>query len=361
MISAAAALPNWHTIPGTLLVALGGFALYVASRAAADALAGGNPQSAGRRALGHCLPIATVALMCMRPSVGREGIDPPGVGQPAVAVGLVFSSGVACLTLLLGIVTLLAPLTVLPPTRRVWPFVLPAALLALVAGFSGRLNAMHAGMFLVLGAAVFNLWWGVRAETRLIESADVDDGVQPPRPSHAPSWLRWFQLTLALALAFVGAWATTRGLVRLEQSNRLLTPTMLAGTVIGPLLALPVLGSTSRLAEGGYAGSAVTTLISIVLINLCAVLPVVIAAHYVLSFFAADIDSLRFVEALREHARPAPYPIVSWRVDTIVLVVLGFALVPWSMARWTFTRVESIALIFAYAVYLGLVAFLSTR
>ena len=33
------------------------------------------------------------------------------VGQPAVAVGLEFSSGVACMTMLLVIVTLLAPLT----------------------------------------------------------------------------------------------------------------------------------------------------------------------------------------------------------------------------------------------------------
>jgi Ca2+/Na+ antiporter len=361
MVLAAGPIPNWHTIPGTLLAALGGFALYVASRACADALAGGDPERPLRRAIGHCLPILVVALMCLRPSMGRPGIDPPGVGQAGVAVGIVFSTSVACVTLLLGIVTLLAPVFTLPPERKVWPFVLPAALLALVAGFNGRLTVLHAGMLALLGLAVGNLWWGIRAETLTLQTPDTSSESSAVRRVRVLTWARWIQLALAMALTFVGAWALSRGVVRLEQSSRLLTGTLLAGTVLGPLLTLPVLGSTSRLAETGHSASAVTTLISIVLVNLCAVLPILIVAHYVISAASAHLEMLRLGEVLREHARPAPFPIVSWRVDTVVLVVIGFALVPWSMARWTFTRLESIGLIVAYAAFLGLVAFLSTK
>jgi hypothetical protein len=184
--------------PATALIALGGLALYVASRAAADALTGGDPRRAGLRALGHCLPIAAVALLCLRPSMGRPGIDEAGIGRPPVAVALAFSTSVACLTLVLGIVTYLAPLAGLPPSRKAWPFVLPAALLALVAGFNGHLTWWHAGLLALLGAAVLNLWVGAHRDAR---HEVFPDAPVPPSGNGPPAALRWLQLALAVALA----------------------------------------------------------------------------------------------------------------------------------------------------------------
>jgi hypothetical protein len=101
-----------------------------------------------------------------------------------------------------------------------------------------------------------------------------------------------------------------------------------------------------------------------VLINLCGVLPLVILAHHALSGLLpaaatanVAVDSAGFAQRIQ----PAPYPVISWRVDTVILVVLGFGMVPWAIGRWTISRAESVALIFAYAIYLALVAILATR
>src|SRR5687767_3000105 len=119
MILAAAFEIDWRLSPQAALLALGGVAMYVASRAAADALAGGDPERTGRRAIGHCIPIAITALLFLHPIFHRPGIDEPGVGRPQIAVALLLASGVACLTLVLGIVTYLSPMQTQPASRRV--------------------------------------------------------------------------------------------------------------------------------------------------------------------------------------------------------------------------------------------------
>lgn len=349
---------NWQFSPGTALLAVGGLLLYVASRAAGDALAGTDPNRAALRAVGHCLPIAAVALLCLNPNMARPDIDETTIGRPQVAVGLLFGSSVALLTLTLGVSSYLAPIAELPATRRAWPFVLPASLIALVAGFAGHFTWLHAGAFVVLGGAVANLWAGTKSAP--------DESPAQPAPVHVMSGSRWAQLVLAVALTGVGAWAMARGVSQLERTHRVLGGALLASAVLSPLLTLPVLGSTARLAERGHTGSVVSTLVAMVLVNLCVVLPLVIVAHHALVF----IDGLRAdptttapaTQAAAAVLNPAvPMPIVSWRVDTVVLAVMGFAMIPWAAGRWTMSRVESIALIFAYAIYLALVTFILTR
>jgi Ca2+/Na+ antiporter len=356
----AAFLRDWEVSPGTALLALAAVTLYVASRAAADALAGGDPGRPGARAFGHCLPIAITALLCLHPLMARPGLDPAG-GRPQIAVGILFASSVACLTLVLGVVTYIAPLTVLPTSRKAWPFILPTALLALIAGFNGSLNWLHASMLALLGVAVMNLWVD-RGPERAPYPADVSESEHTPRRA---SWARWLQLGLAIVLSGVGAWGAARGVAEVEQRSRILTGVLLAGTVVGPLLTLPVLGSTAAVAERGRSDSAVSTLIAIVLINLCAILPLVILAHHVLTAFAAPpataSQAATLPTTLPERLRAVPYPMISWRVDTVVLVVIGFALIPWAIGRWTSARAESVALVFGYAIYLALNAILSTR
>jgi len=359
-VLAASLLEKFESSPGAVLVALAGLACYIASRAAADALAGVDPDKPGLRALGHCIPIAAVAFMCLRPALAPPDHPDGQVGEAQIAVGVIFAASVACLTLVLGVVTYLAPVGPMPNSRRVWPFVLPTALLALVAGFDGRLTWIHAAMLMLLGLAILNVWHG-GAEPR-VESEYTPEGEDAPaRRSRTP---RWIQLGLAIALALVGGWAMARGAATLDQSSRLLTGIVLAGTVIGPLLTLPVLGNTAQFAERGHVASAVTTLVMMVLINLCAILPLIILAHHALSGLlpaasaaATTVDPQGFVQRIQ----PAPYPIISWRVDTVILVVLGFGMIPWAIGRWTISRAESIALIFAYAIYLALIAILATR
>jgi Ca2+/Na+ antiporter len=356
-----AASQFWSVSPGTALLAVAALTLYVASRAAADALAGGDPDRPGLRALGHCVPVAVTALICLHPSMGRPGVDDPVSGRPEIAVGVVFANCVACLTLVLGILAYVVPAAPTLPHRKAWPFVLPAALLTLIAGFGGRLTWVHALALLILGTAVMNLWLG-GAEGNETPGGDISADAHPIRAGGL-RWTRWLQLVLALALAAVGGWAAARGASLAEQSSRLLTGVVLASTVLGPLLTLPVLGGTTQVAERGHAGSAMSTLAAIVLINLCAVLPLVILAHYALTAsspaVAAAATQPADVQAV--DLRAVPFPLISWRVDSVILVVLGFMLIPVSLGRWVISRIEAGVLIFAYAFYLAMVAILSTR
>lgn len=355
----AAATPlsgNWQFSPGTALLAVGGLLLYVASRAGADALAGPDPDRPGLRALGHCLPIAVVALLCLNPAMGRPGVDHDTIGRPQIAVGLLFGSSVATLTLVLGVASYLAPLTSLSANRKAWPFVLPVALLALVAGFNGEFTWLHAGAFAVLGGAVANLWAGTRAE-----------GVAQDAERHAyrMTGASWAQFALSLALTVLGGWAVARGVARLEQTHRILTGVLLAGAVLAPLLTLPVISSVSRVAERGHTGSVVSTLVAMVLINLCVVLPIIIFAHYglatLLPLLHPSVATTVPSTAPAPIRGPVPFPLICWRVDSVVLAVMGFAMIPWAAGRWAMSRFESIALIFVYAIYLALIAFVSTR
>src|SRR5829696_6238219 len=134
----------------TLLLVAGAVMLYAASRACVDALVRGNfAERHGWAAVGHWIPVAAVALMAV------------AAGRGEVALGVVFGTSVAALSLALGLITYMAPPVELPPSRRMWPYLLPAAMLPLVAGFSGHLNAIHGVMIGILGLAVLQVWRGV--------------------------------------------------------------------------------------------------------------------------------------------------------------------------------------------------------
>ena len=359
---AAALAQGFHVSPSTALLAVAALTLYVASRAGADALAGGDPNRPGLRALGHCIPVAVTALICLHPSMGRPGIDEAG-GRPETAVGVVFANCVACLTLVAGVISYIAPAATLPGNRKAWPFVLPAALLALLAGFNGRLTWMHALMLVLLGVTVMNLWVGGGGGGADESSADAQASHAAPVRAGGMPWTRWLQLALAFALAGVGGWAAARVAATAEQTTRVLTGVVLGGTVIGPLLTLPVLGSTAQLAERGHAGSGLATLVAIVLINLCGVLPVIVLTHYALTAFSPAVVAAATQPANLQlvDLRAVPFPLISWRVDCVILVVLGFALIPLSLGRWAISRIEAGVLIFAYAFYLAMIAILSTK
>src|SRR4051812_34492304 len=96
---------------------------YIASRLSSEALAG-KRTSPLWRGVGHCVPIFIVALIAI---VRKES---------QIAIGVVFGSCVATLSLVLGVVTFTAPPdTITPEARRRWGFVLPAAVLVFLAGY----------------------------------------------------------------------------------------------------------------------------------------------------------------------------------------------------------------------------------
>jgi Ca2+/Na+ antiporter len=296
---------------------------YIATRISVTVLGRADGSAPGQLAIGQWLPIAatTLAAVVMR--------------QPLMAIALIFGSTVASLSLVLGMTTYVAPIGQLPPERRLWPLVLPAGLFLLLAGFRGHFTWYHALMLLIMGGFFLAVWM----ERPSPEASPAVSN--PPTPTVDP----WFIL-LAVLLAGSGAWMIVRGAV--ASSARMLTPELLGATILSPLLLLPSLGAGTMLAQNGHADRAVTSLCGTALLNLCLLLPIVILIEFVIGAI---------------HGRPVSisFPLITWRVDTILLVVLGFALVPIAAGRWIPQRIEAILLVILYAAYLVAETALSVR
>ena len=294
---------------------IGGVAIeYIATRLMTNALARPDGSSPGRQALAQWLPIAATAAFAM---IAHE---------PMMAVALIFGSSVACLSLILGMTAYVGPVAQLPPERRIWPLVLPVAILLLLAGFRAQLTWYHAVMLLVMGAVILLVWLERPAAAMAANTQTADP---------APAGL--ILLFAAVPLAVLGAWVATRGVINV--SSRVLTPELLGATILSPLLLLPALGSGTMLAQHGQAHRAVTSLCGTVFLNLCLLLPVTVLVQ--LAVWAKSGSAESFT-----------YPLITWRVDTVVLVVLGFALVPIAAGKWMPARLEAILLVLVYAAYL---------
>ena len=55
-----------------------------------------------------------------------------------------------------------------------------------------------------------------------------------------------------------------------------------------------------------------------------------------------------------QNESPLNFPLIVWRVDSVMLLVLGLALLPMSLGRWLPRRAEGTLLILLYAVYMVL-------
>jgi Ca2+/Na+ antiporter len=102
------------------------------------------------------------------------------------------------------------------------------------------------------------------------------------------------------------------------------------------------------IAQEGHTDRVVTALCGTVLLNLCLLLPAIVLIEFVRG-------------ALHGHAQPMTFPLITWRVDAVLLVVLGFALIPLAADRWLPERLEAMLLVIVYAGYLLAETVLSAR
>ena len=328
--------------------------LYAASRLAIFAIARADGSNPGRRAIAQWLPIAATAIAAVLwPPQGWNLVDflkgaPSPPDSPVLrshlasfAVTVVLGTSIACLSLVLGMATWLAPLTTPPPSRRVWPFVFPAALLALMAGFSAHLTWWHGVMLLALGGAIVSVW---------MQSPEEPDGsdAKPPK-----NW-RVIALVVAVVLCGAGACLDVWGVLSIYlngHGSRLRSPGTLAASIVSPLLLIPTLITATSVAHRGHAGRALTALVGTVLLNLCVLLPITIFLWYLRSN-GWHAPAFKEFSTVWETTRGLPYDIAAWRIENVLLVVLGFALIALSMGRITVGRIESALLVFIYAAYM---------
>ncbi|HEY8667948.1 MAG TPA: hypothetical protein VIL86_14890, partial [Tepidisphaeraceae bacterium] len=273
---------------GELMLIGGAVALYVATRTAVDAVSRGHPLSPGRKAVGHWLPIAVVALTALI------------LKHPEIAVGLIFATSVASLSLVLGVTRFLAPLAMEPgPARKLWLFVLPAALLVFLSGFGGELNLYHGGILLIEGAVILMLWLGS-------ESAPVGwvGGAYPPTaaPNNTSpaspisprlAGLAIIEIVLAILLAILGAWSANSGIIRMSQQTRFFSTGLLTAMTLSPLLMLPMVGMELPQPGAPKVADPTTTSVMLVLLNLCLLLPICIGVWYAIPYVARLLPEAR--------------------------------------------------------------------
>lgn len=310
---------------GAEILLAGGLVIqYVATRFSMAATGRSEGAAPGRLAFAQWLPILVTALAAV------------AMGQSQMAVCLVFGSSVAALSLVLGMTMWVAPPASPSPQWRRWALLLPASILLLLAGFRGQLTWWHAVMLLVMGAAFLFVWM-----ERQPDPASADTSAHGPvHPS--PGAL----LAAAVGLAGIGAYMTVHGTGL--SAGRVLTPDLMAATVLSPLLLLPPLGVGTLMAQQGHADRAITSLCGTVQLNLCLLLPLIVLVQYAM-------------DAFNGHTQAMTFPLITWRVDTVLLVVLSFALLPLAAARWVPERIEAMLLIVVYVGYVFAEAALSVR
>jgi len=238
--------------------------------------------------------------------------------------------------------------------------VLPASLLPLLAGFAGSLNWIHALIFLVEGLVLWMAWRELsgRPEEIRLPVATLQDDPEPPvaavraagRPGRVVSRLI---VALATMLAVAGAVAAVYGAVLLSRRLRSQETGLVVAVALGPMLVLPMVLSGANLSRRGEGWVAATSGVGVVLLNLCLLLPAVILLWYPISVARShgwNVPQMR-MDWLRE-VSPLVYPLVTWRCDTVVLVLLGFVLLPAALGRWRLGRAEGVVLIALYGVYI---------
>lgn len=324
-----------------LLLLSAGVGFFFASRAAADALFHNPHGQPIHLAVGHWLSIACVCIFAIL------------AGRTEIALCVILATSVACLTLVLGIMAYVAPMTAPPGEgRALWPFVLPAAVLALVSGLSGKITVVHAGAMLLLGGVLVPLVTHRSAEPR---------STLPPNAARGPAQriASSAQLAVALVLAGLAAWAAVHGAQQLHGQSRVFNASLIASALIGPSLVIPILSSSSLMAHRGQSTQAITLYTQIVLLNLCLLLPMVALLWYIRPWLIGGMAS--YSDLATNLNPPIIYPLLVWRLDTLVLVVLGVMLVPVWTGRWMLGRYEGIGLMIGYGMYLMLTVVMNVR
>jgi hypothetical protein len=249
---------------------------------------------------------------------------------------------------------------------------LPLALLALLAGFSGQIRAAHALMLAVQGLVIFAAW-PESTDARSFAGAGGRAGGR-----------RGVEVLLAIVLAVLAGWGGVRAARDISDALGLSTRLPITAWLAAPALTLPMIGSGMLLARRGGIESVVSTSVNLVVLNLCVAVPLLVVvwtyaphARHVAAVLPTASSIVPDTELLTQSgsAAPAtgptmgpatsvdsspalPYPISLWRVDTVLLILIGLFLLPAAFARWSLRRGDGVFLVAVYLAYMWLTAWL---
>jgi len=283
----------------------------------------------GRRALANWIPIAVLAITAIF------------LKQPEFALTIIFSTSVASLTLVLGAILTTANDPQAPAgVRKIWPFIIPAAIITLLAGFSNQISGMHAIALILEGVILWPLW------------QETEAALPPTHALPHRKWTAW-ALCLAIPVAVVGGLNVVGSVTHLSLNLPGIGSQYLVALMATPVLIAPMLIHGAFIAQrGGYA-VAVNTTVGVVLLNFCLLVPI---CAYIWMFRSAaaghsPTDIMGIVDSLA-NAQRLPFSMITWRTDNILLLLLGFIMLPLALDRWRPGFAEGSTLICLYGLYL---------
>lgn len=326
--------------------------LYVGMRTFMAVCMRGTAISAARLIVAQSVPVAVAAMTIL------------AMGQPEMGVALVLAVSMANVTLVLGLIRLSGPVheqegAVSRAKRRLWGIVLPVALMLLIAGFLGRFTWLHATILLIEGVAIYSL---VRANrVQLVHSMQHHE----PLPvesigNETPIVLRLLWGVAALVIVIVGV-GLLETVMRMPGNVLYRMPPVLhASAIFAPILLLPVIGVLVVISQMGRGEVSASASIGATLVNLCLVLPMLVGFWWVCvntplrAWVAELLQRVPVGSTLSKVPEHLPFPMVSWRVDSMALVVAGVFLLGVSFHKLHFNKVTALLLVLAYMIFISI-------
>jgi cation:H+ antiporter len=247
-------------------------------------------------------------------------------GNGGISVGNVVGSNIANIGLILGIASLITPMTVhVSLIRRDIPIMIGISLISGWFIFGEEVSRAE-GMFLVAGLLVFiglSIYWAKR-ET---PSAELTEFEEPLKDAHIATWLAWVYVAIGLGLLAGGSELLVGGAVYIAEVFGM-SQTLIGLTIVAIGTSLPELATSITAAMKGESDIAVGNVVGSNIFNALGILGI-----------AAII-------------RPLPTATFSM-VD--LGVMLGFTILMLPMARndMRILRWEAALLLTAYVGYMG--------
>jgi hypothetical protein len=225
-----------------------------------------------------------------------------------------------------------------------------AVLIVFVSGFNGLLTWKHGLALGLEGLVILSLWHDPAYQH---DWAGVISSESPAVAGAArlPESLAWGAAGASAALALTGAWLAVSGATNMGSLR--LPPGALAASLLSLALASPLVQSGRQLALGGLSWIPMTSLIGVVLLNLCLLLPIIALTPYVSATLQTLRHSQRWMIDWQSIAPQATiFPLAAWRIDTVVLIILAALQLPVAVGKWNLGREEGYLLIAGYCAYL---------
>lgn len=347
-------ISEWLIVVGLFIGAMG-LCAWLVSWGLSHAMRAAGPGNAGLRLTIACwLPTALSVLVAV------------ASGETTVALTMIYSSSVAAVTGVLGWALLFYPHSAAAEPQGRAPAVLfslglPVALLAWLIGFSGNLTPTHALALLIAAAVVLDAW-----------------AHQPGEPSPAaatpPARQRaWLIVTETVVCLSLGLGLGLMIVVAIRHTASLpirLYPELVTVVPLAPLLLLPLFSKTAAHAASGRTTSAITMAMGTATLNLGLLLPLAAIAHAitqaVTSAAAAGAGTSTASAATLPATLPeavsvslpelanmslAGIPLILWRLDNLLLVLVGLMMVGARLGIYRPGRRMGLALLLAYVGY----------